>query len=353
MDKKLRRFLLKPLARRHSASDRKALVAALERLDNRSLGEDILAQLQDLLSEMRNDRKESRWKNLDYVTKSVGLTRALYMSRRISTQEYVLLATSPVEGIHESRITDGHYDSELEPLSKAIDKVREAHGLSTEEYWSIGEGPEEYTRLNRQYSAVLDRHFVKALREFKLDDLANLRGNDPEKFAGLRERGRRSVFHKEEIVPALRDIVVRYEEDARKAASAGAFSAAVTLLGAGIEGLLLLRCLRSKQKSCRVAQKLPSRQRPRSPEDPTKWTFDNLIEVCLRAGWLPPVSTAVADYNSAGLAHLLRLMRNHVHPGKHVRERPWIETDERDYKDAEAIYLILLSTLGHIRSVAK
>jgi|SRR3954463_11395518 len=353
MDKELRRYFLRPLARRQHSSDRKALVAALERLDSRSLGEDLLSQLQDVIAEMGKDRKSSIREDPVAVAKSVTLTRVLYMSRRISTQEYVLLAVSPIEWVHSDRITDGYYDSDLEPISKAIDKIREAHGLRGGEFWLKGEGPKEYEQLNRQYEAIIDKHFIKTLSEFGLNDLADLREKDPEEFNRLRERGRRSVFHKDELVPALRDIVMRYEEDARKAASAKAYSAAVTLLGAGVEGLLLLRCLRSKKKACRIAQELPRKQRPRSPEDPTTWFFDNLIEVCLKAGWLPPVSTELAKYDSAGLAHLLKLMRNHVHPGRYVRERPWIETDEQDYQDAEAIYLVLLSTLGHIRPAAE
>jgi hypothetical protein len=200
---------------------------------------------------------------------------------------------------------------------------------------------------------VLDRHFLETLREFGLNDLADLRERNPEEYERLWERGRRSVFHQDELILALRDIVVRYEEDAKRAASASAYSAAVTLLGAGVEGLLLLRCLRSKNKAGRTARELPRRYRPRYPDDPTTWNFDSLIEVCFRAGWLPPVATAVADYNPADLAHLIRRMRNHVHPGKHARDRAWIETDERDYRDAEAIYLILLSTLGHIKNSSK
>ena len=78
-------------------------------------------------------------------------------------------------------------------------------------------------------------------------------------------------------------------------------------------------------------------------------TFETLIEVCLEAGWLPPVETSVARYDTAGLAHLLRLMRNHVHPGRHAREKPWSETDEREYQDADAIYVVLPSTLGKVR----
>lgn len=172
-------------------------------------------------------------------------------------------------------------------------------------------------------------------------------------FERLRERGRRYVYHSGEQIPAVRDIVIRYEADAHVAASAGVHSAGVILLGAAIEGLLLLRCLRSEQKSYRVASGLPRRLRPRFAKDPMTWTFETLIEVCFAAGWLPAVTTTEAKYYSAGLAHILRHMRNHVHPGKRARNKPWIEIDEREYDDAAAIYRLLLSSLGESRGMSK
>jgi len=346
----VRRKLLRPLARRGGGADRRALIAALQRLDDRALGEDILAQVREVVSKDRESRKSDAWKDPSTASRFVALARALYASRRISTQEYVYFAASPVHSVHEGRWLDGQYEKDLEGIHNAMDELRKAYGLSELEYWPVGEAPEEYARLDREYSAVLDRRFLETLREFGLNELGDLCERNTEEYDRLWERGRRSVFYQGELIPALRDVVIRYEEDARRAATAKGYSAAVTLLGAGVEGLLLLRCLRSKKKAGRTARELPKRFRPRYPDDPTTWNFDALIEVCFRAGWLPPVASAVADYNPAGLAHLLRLMRNHVHPGKHARDRAWIETDERDYRDAEAIYLILLFTLGHIRT---
>jgi hypothetical protein len=282
------------------------------------------------------------------VAAQLNFVRALYASRRISTQEYVFFAASPLEALHDDRWLKKRYDDELTPIVTSIDAIRETHGLTRDEEWLPGEKPPECFRLEDEYTSILNLHFARTLREFRLDDLADLYEHNRHEFDRLRERGRRSTFHADELVPALRDIVVRYEEDARRAAAAGAYSAAVTLLAAGLEGLLVLRCLRSRNKATKVAQRLASRQRLRSLDDPTKWHFDRLIEVCLSAGWLPPVSTLVAQYSPARLAHLLRILRNHVHPGKHARERPWLETDEQDYKDAEAIYLVLLSTLGRV-----
>ena len=164
----------------------------------------------------------------------------------------------------------------------------------------------------------------------------------------MRERGRRTVFHSNELILAIRDVVLRYEDEAKEAAKIGAYSAAIICLGAGIEGLLLFRCLRSKKKAGQISQTLLKRVRPRSPDDPTTWTFETLIEVCLKAGWLPPVETSLARYNVSALAHNLRLMRNYVHPGRQAREQPWSEADKRDYQDANSIYVVLLSILGRV-----
>ena len=194
------------------------------------------------------------------------LAIALYASRRISTQEYVFFAVSPVEGVHEGRWFDGAYDDELGPISEAIENIKKEHGLSPDEDWLRDQGPEEWNRLNRQFEAILDSKFLEALSEFGLHDLAALKEQSPEELDRLRERGRRSVFHRDEYAPAIRDVVVRYEKDARRAAAAGSYAAAVTSLGAGIEGLLLLRCLRSSQKANRISKRLPKRLRPQFPD---------------------------------------------------------------------------------------
>lgn len=267
VDREVRRALLKPLVRRSQrVADRKALLQALERLDSRALAEDLLRQLREVLSLGRDDKTSRLWNDPVAAAKSVALARALYASRRISTQEYVFFAVSPVEDVHDGRVMDGGYDSELGPISRAIEEIRKQHGLAQEEFWPRGEGPEEYVRVNEQYEAVLDKKFLEVLREFGLDDLADLKEQNSEEFDRLCERGRRSVFHRDEHALAIRDIVVRYEQDARRAVSAKAYSAAVTSLGAGVEGLLLLRCLRSKDKASRVAKRLRKRLRPRFPD---------------------------------------------------------------------------------------
>src|ERR671922_83077 len=102
---------------------------ALSRLDNRALGEEVLRQLRDVLSSARSDRPTDSWKDPVTAAKSVALARALYESRRISTQDYVFFAVSPVTGVHEGRWMDGDYERELGPISQGLEAIREEHGL--------------------------------------------------------------------------------------------------------------------------------------------------------------------------------------------------------------------------------
>ena len=343
LDKRIRRTVLKPLVyRSHRVRDRRAILNALQRLDTRALGVDLAKQLRDVVAETKDDKKKPSWKDPDRIRRTLELTRALYASRLFCTQEYLFHVVWPLDLLATDRAQD---DRELEQISHAIGEIRKKHGLKDEEDLRIGEGPEEYIHLNKQWDARYNKLNLDVLREFGFNDLADLAEQSPDEFSRLRERGRRSVAHKDEYEHALRDIILRHEQDAERTAAAGVYSAAVTSLGAGVEGLLLLRCLESKAKTVRTGRSLPKRNRPRFPEDPTTWSFETLIEVCLRAGWLPSLENSSAKFNSAALAHIVRTMRNQVHPGRQAKEKPWCETDKRDYEDAIAIYITLLSAL--------
>ncbi len=233
----------------------------------------MVQQLRSAISPSQIDKGKTDKKSPDRDTKFIGLAKALYAARRISTAEYVIYACHPVESIHDDRWLDGGYDGELGSINNALDRIKGEYGLKPDEFWRRGDGPEEYIRLEAEYDAILERKFIEVLDEFGLKDLAQLKRQDPKKFDQLRERGRRIVFHPDEFAPAVRDVVIQYENEARQAANAGAYSAAITCLGAGIEGLLLLRCLRSIKKAQQISQTLPRRIRPRS-DNPDAWTFE-------------------------------------------------------------------------------
>lgn len=336
----------RPLVRRFERPDPSSLVEALTRFDERVIGQDQLACLREELA-----ASSGTWRDPTHVARITTLVRALYAARKIHRQQYVYLAARPIDSLVHARVMDGSYNRELDPINAHIRSLEMEHGLDREagEYWAVGTGPSEYRRLSDLYDEVLDEKFIEALREFELDDVAALRRDEPEEFYRLVERGRRSFFEND-LAAALRDLVVRCEGEAKRAASVGAYLSAVVSLGSGAEGLLILRCLQSPQKAERVASKLPRRSRPKKPREPITWHFDQLIEVCLAAGWLPPVDGSFGTYSPPGLADLLRMMRNNVHPGRQARERPWVEVDKRDYEDALAIYTIVLSALRIFRT---
>lgn len=315
-------------------------------MDERALGEANLRRLRTLLASLKEKPKD--WKNPKRAREEIALAKALYASRQITRSQYVFYIVTPVEAVHEARWLDNAYQTALEPISAALRQIERDYGLGPDQYWARKDAPKEYQRLNRKYEAILLEKFKATLKEFDLDDILALLVRSKEEFDELRERGRRSVFHDKEYALAVRDAVIQHESDAERAAKAHAFSAAVTSLGAGVEGILLLRCLRSPQKAASVSKALPRRIRPRLSNDPGQWTFETLIETCLAAGWFQRVESVIAQYSMASMAHVLRHMRNYVHPGKYARERPWSIVDEQEYLDARALYSLLLSTLGRV-----
>ncbi|UDM51380.1 hypothetical protein [Cupriavidus sp. MP-37] len=347
MDRAVRRALLKPIARRRAQrGNTMTLPRALDRIDMRSLANAHIPEIAKLAKSLQ--AKPDR-DHIEVAQSFIALARLLFVARRITEQEYTFLASASAEAEFERRVSGGEYP-ELEDVQSRIRNVMLAEGLTDDEYWPDGEGSLEYLDLSSQFDVAYERRFIETLSEFGLVDLVSLRNTNREEFDRRRERGRRAIYHKDEVLAAVKDIVIRYEVDARKAASVGAYSAAIPILGAAVEGLLLIRCLRSKRKSERIALALPGKKRPKKTDDPTTWTLDALIEVCLHAGWLPPVHTQIAVIRPESLAHILRGMRNYIHPGRVVQERPWVEADEHEYKDAEAIYATLLATVSSAKS---
>ncbi|HEY2615875.1 MAG TPA: hypothetical protein VGI78_00920 [Acetobacteraceae bacterium] len=175
-------------------ADRKAVVTALERLDERAIGEHDLPEIVASVSAIRGDRTPVSWKDPEAAMRSVALAKALYAARRISRQEYVFFASQPVEGIREARWLDGVCDADLLGINQAMESIKQNHGLRPEEDWAVGQGLVDYVRLNEEYTGVLRTASNRTLREFGLDDLADLNEGDPDTFDRLRERGRRAVL---------------------------------------------------------------------------------------------------------------------------------------------------------------
>jgi len=351
MGRKVETVLLKPLARRAASADRlKSLNRVLNRLEERAFANQ---QLKDLSDAAKATRQKRGWyEDPEAVRTWIALIQALFNARRISGQQYTFLAASAAENVHYARISNGEC-ADIAALEKEIDAVERSHGLARDEHWPTGEAPKEHDELTTKYGQILQKHFADVLSEFALDHIAALVRDDLPEFYRCRERGRRALHHKTAITPIILDIVARYEQEARKTASIGAFSGAVILLAAALEGLLVLRCLRSKRKAQQHAAALPKNKSPRYCDKPTTWTFEALIDTCLSAGWLPTVQMETTTVNPDALAHSLRSMRNNVHPGRMAKDRPWVEIDAHDYADADAIYTTLFATVSGTRGRSK
>jgi hypothetical protein len=343
IQQRIRRRLLKPLETREPSPASKALIAsAWARLAQSATAADLLPIAKEVLSRAKKSDGKFDTTNPDVVRGFVDLATVMVHARLISFQEYAFYVSSTVSPIHEDRVFRYVYPEFIE-IEARIDAVERSHGLSPDESWHKGEGPAEFQALSAEYGAADERRYVEALYEFGADDLAKLYAEDRIEYTRRRERGRRHVFHRDDSREAITDAVKRYEAEARRSAQVGAYTGAIILLGAAVEGLLLLRCLRSQKKAHAVASSLPKKARP-SNDDLLRWNLDNLIEVCLAAGWLPLVDTGSLEIRPDKLAHLLRVMRNGVHVGRVAKERPWIATEREDYEQAEAIYTTVYAT---------
>lgn len=346
LKKRYRHALLRPLAKRKiSPANRRHLEQAIVVMEREVIAGVIAPKLAERSRVIKESIGKGAWKEPAYARSMIELAEALLHSNRISDQEYVFIASSTSEAIHEERQFAGGYP-ELLDLDRKMDAIRQSHNLAPDEYWPIGRAPRKYRDLEAQYEQATDLRFVQTLKELGATALADLFMSDRKEFDRRRERGRRSMNHKNETSAALADAIVRYEQEARIAASSRAYACAVIMLGAAVEGLLLMRCLRSKKKSSEIASKLPKQQRPRDTNSPFRWTFEALIETCLAAGWLPKVKTSSIEINPQALAHSIREMRNRIHPGRVALDYPWIEFSERNFAHAELIYATLFATLS-------
>lgn len=257
---------------------------------------------------------------------------------RLEPSHRFLLRAWTVERVHDRRTMDGFY-SELADISARMDAISEREGLHEDEYWPIGQGPEDWEELSEQYSQVLDEKFEETLREYGLVDMANLYCQDREAYDARREEGRRLVV---EDIPELEQLGVvqqQFEKEAEICADSGAYHAAAIMIGAAIETALLLACLNHRDEALNARHRLPSGRRPKG-ESPKKWRLEDLVRVADEAGWLPNFEVEDGTLSTRSLLDMTRHLRNLVHPVRHLSSRKFPDV-ERMYANAHAVYILL------------
>ena len=341
MNKRMNRRILRSLkSPRDHVLTQKRILRAQSVVESIVSGSQHVTAQRDAFARAREAAGESWWKDDAVARAHLALTQTLFRAQLVSFAYYVFAVAHTIERISEGRWLDKRYDSKLSRVSRALAKLEKAEP----------EANPEYARLTEEYENILDAKLWETFVEFGAEDVGVLWRDDRRIFGELRERGRRSVFHANEYSKALQDVVDQSYEDSVAVAAAGKYRSAVTLLGASLEGRLLLRCLRSKRRAVSVMESLPKKLRSRANSDVTKWTFEILVEVCTKAGWLPQVESDDGVYLPNGMAHSVRELRNWIHPAREASARPWQGVFKQDYEMVHALYLLVISALAKRRS---
>jgi hypothetical protein len=141
-------------------------------------------------------------------------------------------------------------------------------------------------------------------------------------------------------------VIGRYRKEARKCAKAKAYYGACALIGAALEGIILMFCCLRNEDVERYVAELPNNRRP--PVALDRWTLGQLIAVAKALKWFPSRSSKYARTNLGDWVHLVQEVRNMIHPAMHVREYPSHKVRKGNWKDAEAIFNLAVGALASL-----
>ena len=270
---------------------------------------------------------------------SLDTTQAGEAAGALSSSYCFLLRVTAVERVHDERVFAGVYNSDLADIDAGMDAIRQREELNDDEDWPIGQGPEDWEELNEQYSQVLHLKFEEALREFGLNDIADLYHEDRKEYDARREQGRRLIFEGIPKLEQLSTLQRQFEVEAEISAKGGAYHAATIMIGAAMEAALLFACLNRPDDALNARNCLPKRDRPKSA-NPEDWGLSALTRVAGKAGWLSDVEVAEGTILSRRLIDMMRYLRNLIHPARHLSE-DWNGDVESSYTNAQAAYTLL------------
>ena len=289
------------------------------------------------------------WDELDSETRLWILTAQSAEKSGIFKSSYCFFLRSyAIESVNEYRLQNNDYE-EIASLYNLIDSIKKREGLGDDEYWRLGEGPEQnFWELDKQFSQALDDRMECALREYGLDGMANLWSRNRNKYDSEREKGRVLSLGKLSDIDHVIDIQMQFEAEAEACAECGAYYAATTMIGSAIEALLLSACLKNNKKASVAWSLLPKQDRPKN-KDPMEWRLADLILIAEAAGWLPKFEK-IDDDNLLLIRlqlNLMRCLRNLIHPSLNLSDRLGPNMKSM-YSNALATYVLMKSHLKKI-----
>jgi hypothetical protein len=130
----------------------------LNHIRSRAAGEITLKTILAQFDPRETKYKDSVARHEAKLPLNVRLATALFEAGKITEAEYFFHCGFHIINLHEKYFTDGHYDSELDEISDAMEKIERKHGLKDNQYWLISDAPIDYTAL---------RHAIEAARKIR------------------------------------------------------------------------------------------------------------------------------------------------------------------------------------------
>jgi len=286
-----------------------------------------------------SEAKIKSWLEILYIADQAGALNPTVL---------FLLRSMSVEQIHNKRCISGAYNKDLENINSQMRTIEKLEGLGELEYWPIGEGPEDWNHLSDQYDKISDMKFEETLREFGLEDMANLYHVDRKAYEARREQGQVTIFSKTPELDKLSFVQKHFESEFNACAKVGAYLAASIMIGAAIESTLLFACLNDPNATSAARAKLNENDRP-SGKNPKSWGLKSLIDIAFAADWFPNLEIDGVTLNSEYLAGIIRKSRNSVHPSRHLR-LGGNKDFKHAFRDSKAAYTILKWSLARSKS---
>ena len=294
-----------------------------------------------LVRKMRKDTASTRkvTKAEFYAQRWLDIVESAEVAGELAPAFRFLMRVFAVEFVHEQRWMDGLYDEDVAGVSAQIDAICQQEGLDEGETWKFGRGPADWEVLNNRYDEILDKKFEEALREYGLNDIADLYRDNSETFDACREEGRCFVFSDKSELEKLSAICLQFEAEANTCAKSKAYHAAAVMIGSAMEAGLLFACLNYRDDALIAHSLIPEKQRPKS-KNPRDWTCHQLAMVADEAGWLPNHIVGDGTLSFRGLTDTVRRVRNMVHPARHLSNKIPLDI-EGQYVNAQATYVLL------------
>ncbi len=280
----------------------------------------------------------------------LAIAQARFSAGEISEDDFAFYRRYALEHlVHESRWLNGNYEDVLGPISESIAQLQSEYGLTKDEYYPRGEGPPKYIELNAEYERQLDKKLIEVFREFGADDLAEIFLSNKENFYAHSELGRKSIFIDNEV-DRLNELAIGYEREAKLSQEGEAYLSASIMLCAAIETRLLIKCISNEQQARKAAIELGLTNKVLKSKKPQAWKLETLIEVSAQAGWIHNVETERFIFRGKDIAHLLREVRNRVHPHVQLKKNLGLSFGREQYKDVEAAHIIIQGFLDMDKS---